>query len=230
VISRNGSPEDGCPVVSTIVTILLLAPLAAAAAALVWIVAERRRAARDEAFQSLAARRGWSLTISDQKLGRPPSLRLAARSGPGWTARATRAGHGGARPIQAGTEFESDEPRWPDGLFVIGPAPQPVQPDNPEGQRAIARMLGEDVAKYCAVLRHAPLDHGLALYTTADLPPRFDIPAIARRLSAWEGSRRTGPILLLGPEGLRLRLREDTTRADRMEAFIDLALDLTRTI
>jgi hypothetical protein len=216
--------------VSTLVTILLLAPLGALAVAAAWILAERRRATRDEAFQALAARRGWSLTISDQKLGRPPSLRLAARSGPGWTALATRAGHGGARPIQAGTEFTIDEPRWTDGLFIIGPAPQPVQPDSAEGQRAIARSLGEDVAKYAAVLRHAPLDHGLALYTTADLPPRFDIPAIARRLAAWDDSRRTGPIMLLGPEGLRLRLREDTTRADRMEAFIDLALDLTRAI
>jgi hypothetical protein len=215
-------------------TILLLVPLAAGAAAAAWFLLQRRRIARDEAFQALAARRGWSLTISDQTLGRPPSLRLAARSGPGWTARATRAGHGGARPIQAGTEFEADEPRWADGLLVIGPAPDKgpdlPSPASPEGQRALARTLGDDVAKYAAVLRPAPLDHGLALYATADLPPRFDIPAIGRRLAAWEGHPTASPILILGPDGLRLRLRHDTVRADRMERFIDLALDLSRTL
>jgi hypothetical protein len=220
--------------VSTVLTILLLVPLAAGTAAAAWAVLQRRRIARDEAFQALAARRGWSLTISDQKLGRPPSLRLAARSGPGWIARATRAGHGDSHSVQAGTEFEIDEPRWPDGLFVIGPAPVPA-PDaaalqTPEGQRALARTLGDDVAKYAAVLRHAPLDGGLALYATADLPPRFDIPAIGRRMSEWKGTGSSRPILILGPEGMRLRLRHDTTRADRMEGFIDLALDLARTI
>jgi hypothetical protein len=215
-------------------TVLLLVPLAAGAAALAWAVAQRRRVTRDEAYQALAARRGWSLTISNQQLGRPPSLRLAARSGPGWTARATRAGRGDARPVQAGTEFDIDEPRWTDGLFVIGPAPTPL-PDtqalrSPDGQRALARAFGDDVAKYAAVLRHAPLDGGLALYATADLPPRFDIPAIGRKLSGWDSAPASKPILILGPEGMRLRLRQDTTRADRMEAFIDLALDLARTI
>jgi hypothetical protein len=215
---------------STVVTILLLAPLAAAVTGAGWVALARRRTARDEAFQALAARRGWSLTISDQKLGRPPSLRLAARSGPGWTARATRAGRGDARPIQAGTEFAVDEPRWTDGLFVIGPAPDTASLQSAEGQRALSRALGDDVAKYAAVLRHAPLDDGFALYATADLPPRFDIPATVRRLAAWEGTQASRPILILGPEGMRLRLRQDTTRADRMERFIDLALDLARTL
>lgn len=205
---------------SMVLTFLLLVPLAAGAAAVAYAVVQRRRVQRDEAFQALAARRGWSLTISGEKLGRPATLRLAARSGPGWTARATRAGRGEALSAQPGTEFAIDEPSWPDGLFVIGPGPD--QPGT------LARTLGGDLAKYAEVLRAVPLDDGFALYTTADLPPRFDVPAIARHLAAWDDTAR--PILILGPEGMRLRLRRDTTRADRMEAFIDLALDLVRTI
>jgi hypothetical protein len=205
---------------STLLTIILFVPLAAGAAVAAFVLLQRRRIQRDEAFQALAARRGWSLTILGEQLGRPAALRLAARSGPGWTARATRAGRGEALATQPGTEFTIDEPSWPDGLFVIGPASDP--PGN------LARTLGGDLAKYAEVLRALPLDHGLSLYTTADLPPRFDIAAIARRLADWDDPAR--PILILGPDGMRLRLRRDTTHADRMESFIDLALDLVRTI
>lgn len=222
-----------------LLTLVLLTGLAIAVGVGVVVVQTHLQSTQREAFQALAARRGWSLNISEQKLGRPAVLRLTSRSGNGWTAQARR--QSGGAPGQAQhltTEFEAEEPRWPDGLLVIGPAlpddraqmlDHPL--DSAEGRRLLTRLMGEDVAKFGAVLHPYPTKTQLTVLATADPGYRVDFGDVAKSIDAWQpqvGGEKGQPILILGPDGMRLRLRHGTARADKMEAFIDLALDLGR--
>src|SRR5690606_18290039 len=101
-------------------TILLLMLAAGAGTGFVFWLHHRTTGER-EAFQALAARRGWSLTITEQKLGRPSSLRLISRSGSGWQAEARRlTSDTNGAPITLTTEFTAEEPHWPDGIVLIG--------------------------------------------------------------------------------------------------------------
>jgi hypothetical protein len=205
------------------------------------LIQQQRRTVQREAFQALAARRGWSLTVSDQKLGRPGVLRLTSRAGLGWTAQTRRqaAGPQGS-PAQQTTEFDADEPRWNDGLMIVGPSAPDPAPDGgsplaalgtAEGLRWLARFMGEDVAKYGSVLTAYPAHPALTVLSTADPALRIDFGDLAKLLAAWDQpvrGDRGHPILILGPDGMRLRLRHGMARADHMERFIDLALDIGR--
>ncbi len=60
---------------------------------------------------------------------------------------------------------------------------------------------------------------------------RADLPEVAKLYAGWRNAGYLErPILSLGPGGLRLRLQKDIQRADEMEVFIDLALDLGRVL
>jgi hypothetical protein len=111
-------------------------------------------------------------------------------------------------------------------------APALRQPlDTPEGRRLLTRLTGEDVAKFAAVLHPYPAKANLTVLATADPGYRVDFGDVAKLIDAWPpqiDNEKGQPILILGPDGMRLRLRHGTSRADRMEAFIDLALDLGR--
>ncbi len=105
--------------------------------------------------------------------------------------------------------------------------------DTAEGQRFLARFLGDDVAKYSAVLVHYPTEAGVTVFASADPTHHFDFGDIAKVILPWDGhisGDKGRPILTVGPEGMRLRLRHGTRRADPMERFIDLALDLGRVL
>jgi hypothetical protein len=204
------------------------------------LIQKQRLTNQREAFQALAARRGWSLTVSDQKLGRPSVLRLTSRSGHGWTAQTRRQAPGPqGSPAQQTTEFDADEPHWSDGLIIVGPevplAADGTNPlsalESPEGQRWLARFMGQDVAKYGTVLKAYEVNPAITVLATADPVHRIDFGDLAKLFAVWEQpvwGDRGHPILILGPEGMRLRLRHGTTRADHMERFIDLALDIGR--
>ena len=224
--------------------LVLLIGLAVAAGVVIFLVQTQAQSTQREAFQALAARRGWSLNISEQKLGRPAVLRLTSRSGHGWTAQARRLSGDAARPAQQlTTEYEADEPSWTEGLLVIGP-PLPEDQaavlsqaqgalDSPEGQKLLSGFLGDDVAKYGAVLRQYPTKANITVLATADPRHRVDFGDIGKLIDTWKpqvSGEKGRPILILGPDGMRLRLRHGTRRADQMESFIDLALDIGRVL
>ena len=221
---------------------ILLALVAALAGAALALFLRGRQTARREAFQALAARRGWSLTVSDQVLGRPAVLRLASRSGPAWTAETrTRPRSTDGTPEVRTTEFEAGETRWTDGLLVIGAAPAAeteVQArlllgvaEGPQGQRMLSETLGERMAADAEALSPRPASPGLIVLASAPPEGRLDLDEVAAILTEWEpvlADERGLPVLILGRDGLRLRLRHDLQRPEVMERFVDFALGFVR--
>ncbi|MBP1805990.1 hypothetical protein [Rubellimicrobium aerolatum] len=188
-------------------------------------------AARRDAMQALAARRGWALTETGERLGRAGTLRLAPRGGHPWTVE-VRPKDG---PLgEAVTEFETEEPRWTGGTLIVLahpgelPALEPVR-----RERALRDLLGRKVGRLSLGLAPVAAPSGVAALADADPARRVDLPDLARAMAAWRPAMngpRGIPVLILTPEGMRLRLRHPLDRAEPMEAFADLALDLARLI
>ncbi len=204
----------------------------------------RREVRKHEDFQALAARRGWSLTQNEQTLGRPAILRLTARSGPGWQAEARLSNTAGeAGPQRRITEWRCEEPRWRDGTLIIGPAIAGgdtaiaaqvlTRLDGPQGRRAIQRLTGGRLGFEAEGLRPVEGPELLTVLATTNPHRRVDLADLGKLFAGWKPARQGDegqPILILSPGGMRLRLRHDIRDADRMEAFIDLALATVRTL
>lgn len=221
---------------------IVLAFLAMGAAS--WFAIGTLQARSREAFQTMAARRGWSLTISDEKLGRPAVLRLSSRGGMGWQVEVrqrTSSKRASGRRLAA-TEFHTDEKSCPEGMVTIGP-PIPRAVAQAAGvllgdlerlqSTALARFMGEDLARQVSALRPLPGPDTISVFASADdQAARLDLEAVADAVSAWY--ERIGrvqglqPLIMLGPDGLRVRLPAALHRADRMEAFVDMSLAIAR--
>jgi hypothetical protein len=214
---------------TTIASILLLCALVAAG---VWAWLKQQQIVQREAFQALAARRGWSLTISEQKLGRPAILRLTARSGSGWHAE-SRLDAGDTHSFQT-TVFVGEEPHWPDGCLVLTPDLQ--QPQGPVGRSQHSletRVTLALPAGLMAQMRPFPAPPGLIVQATLDPVHRFDLEALAKVMADWDPQHHSSdgqPVILIGPEGLRVQVSHGMRRADQMEQFIDFALEVIRVI
>lgn len=240
LLGRGAAPFSvGGGMIGVVTAFLILIALGLAVAVLaLWL--RLRQATQREALQALAARRGWGLSITGQRLGRPSFLRISPRAGHTWQVSVRGEAGEGLRlknPPQS-TEFAAVEPQWADGLLVIAPLlPEPgdaaalAEIGTPDGQALLARLMGEDMAGHAAVLRHYPSAEALTVLASADPAHRIDRSDLAKLFSAWQGSAKGAeafPIMILSNDGFRLRLRLGIVRADRMESFIDLALDLIR--
>lgn len=235
----------GCAALSALLNALTAVAFLALAAGVGVLWYRQLQTARLEALQALAARRGWALVMSERTLGRPGVLRLSPRGGHAWTVETRRAAAGtqGRAAEMQRTEFAAEDPRWTEGLLIIGPALPPdaqeIVPgrtgslDTPEIARLLARLLGEDLSRYGAVLRPFPAPPGISVFATSDPTHRVMLADFAKLHASWvplakgEAGR---PVILLGPDGLRVRLRHGIRRADRMEAFIDFSLDVARVL
>ncbi|MCC5975179.1 MAG: hypothetical protein JJT81_14155 [Rubellimicrobium sp.] len=223
---------------------IMLVLLAMAAAG--WYAIGTLQARSREAFQTMAARRGWALTISDEKLGRPAVLRLSARGGMGWQVevRQRTSSRRGPRKSLEATEFHTDEKTCPEGMVAIGP-PIPRAMMQAAGvllgdlerlqSTALARFMGEDLARQVTALRPCPGPDNLSVFASSeDLVARLDLAAISEAIVAWHEriGRTQGlqTLILLGPDGLRIRLPAAVHRADRMEAFVDLCLAVAKRV
>jgi Tfp pilus assembly protein PilV len=207
-----------------LIILLVLAVIALAiAVALLWL--RLRSATRREAMQALAARRGWSLTLTEGKLGRAALTRLAPRGGTGWQVTARHlAGATLGDGATESTRFETDEPVWADGIIVIVPKAAMNQPDT-------APTLPDPGDDGAPLLQSYPGPDTLRLWATTDPTRRADWQDVAKVLVLSEftaDGSLSFPMVVLGPDGLRLHLARDIKRADRMEAFIDLGLELAR--
>lgn len=217
--------------------VFLILVILAAIGGLVALVGYIENAQRD-AFQALAARRGWSLNIAKRSMGRPPVLRLSSRGGPEWEARGRHVpGDRGAFRTARTTEFIGQDPRWQDGTLFIGSDhvdwPEDTRPPNAEAIDDILRrrIVGQGRAADITTLTRRPAPEGIAAYTTTDPGFRFDFDELAALWRDWppRGPGADGyPTLQFGPEGLWLHLPHGTRTADDMEAFVDFALTLGR--
>lgn len=217
--------------------------LAVAAFGLSWL--RQRETAKREAFQELAARRGWSLTITKQTLGRPAILRMTARSGTHWQAEARRlatAGTATSTVIQT-TEFRTDDPKWSDGLLLVGPAlPAGTDEmalqmldalDGEHSRTILSRIIGSDLSKDLSGLKSLPNDAGLTVLASGDPSKRLDLAELTQLMSNWTpviSGEKGCPIVIFGEDGLRVRLRHGTSTADRMERFIDFSQSVAKLV
>lgn len=223
---------------STVLTVLVVGVFLALAGGIGYLWLRLHETSRREALQALAARRGWALTISEEKLGRPGVLRLMPRGGPTWTVETRNTPDAPAQPIRPAaqtTEFLTDEPRWEDGLIVIAGPLSGVTPaaadgslDNDAGRTLVRQLLGPAPAGYAAHLRPWPGPDSATVLATAAPTPRIDLSDMGKHMASWTGDPRTPPVIVLGPDGLRLHLPVGLRRADQMERFIDFALETAR--
>ncbi len=181
--------------------------------------------ARRDGMQALAARRGWALTVSSERLGRAGTLRIVPRGGTPWLAE--------ARPKRApggpATEFEAEAPRWSEGTLVMvaDRLPEELLPGG------LRDLLGDGAARRAGTLRPMPGPEGVTVLADADPSLRVDLGELAGPLRGWSpvtSGLRGRPVLVLSPEGLRLRLRHPIQRPEQMDRFLDLALELSRRI
>ena len=225
---------------TTIASLVLLSAVATVAG---WLWLKQQQTRQREAFQALAARRGWSLTITEQKLGRPAILRLTARSGRGWHCESQApAGSDTGRSAYLTTEFTAADPHWPEGYLVLGPGPsagtdlESTAVMVPKGKSSltmadrIGQALPDGVKAQLDGYLSVP---GLTVQATCDPLQRFDMAELAKLMSGWQMQQANidgQPVLHIGPEGFRLQVGHGMRRADQMETFIDFALAIIRVI
>jgi hypothetical protein len=188
-------------------------------------------AARQDAMQAVAARRGWALTVTGERLGRTGTLRLVPRGGLPWLAEARPKGAAGG----PATSYEAEAPRWAEGtlLMIAAPLPGAAEAGALPAVEALRDLLGEETARLAETLRVAPGPEGVAVLSDANPTLRVDLGDLAQALRGWvpvAPGPRGLPVLVLSPEGLRLRLRHPIRRPEQMERFLDLALELSRLI
>lgn len=222
---------------------ILAALIAAGFGGALWL--RQREIANHEAMQALAARRGWSLNVSKQALGRPAVLRLSARSGVHWQAEARRLAP--STPIGGATgqttDFRGPDPVWTDGLLVLGRIGPDALRDQAhqmlEGARghSAQKLLGQaasaSVLPLIERLTARPAPDGLTILATDDPSRVADFNDVAKLIRDWPAQRSSDkgqPVLILGPDGFRMRLGHGTSSAEQMEQFIDLALSICRVI
>lgn len=223
---------------STVLTVLVVCVFLALAGGIAYLWLRLHETSRREALQALAARRGWALTISEEKLGRPGVLRLMPRGGPTWTVETRNTGTALERPwrpVAQSTEFLTDDPRWDEGMIVIaGPLAEGTRPEgegapqNDPGRALIERLLGPETAAHAPLLQLWSAPGGATVLASAPPTPRIDLSDMGKHMAAWAGDSRTPPVIVLGPDGLRLHLPVGLRRADQMERFIDFALETAR--
>lgn len=229
-LGRNAATGRTSCTMSLLLNLILSAGFAAAFGAAVHFWRIHLDTSRRDEMQALAARRGWALTVTGERLGRAGTLRLVPRGGLPWVAEARPGGSAGG-PV---TEYEAEAPRWAEGtlILVAGPLPE-TEAEGFPSLRGLRDLLGEKTARLAGSLRVVPGPEGVTVLSDGSPSRRADLGDLAATLRAWpplaQGSRGL-PVVILSPEGLRLRLRTTIKRPEQMERFLDLALGLSRLI
>lgn len=221
-------------------TMALLLILALLAFAVAFHVLLRRPERRDvEALAALAAARGWTIERRMATMGKGYRVVVTPQDGAGWSCLVTRYINVGRGGTVRTTEFEDPEVGLSAGLVVIGPG-------LPDGERKAAasllgtlggglermmaiRILGEELAASAPDLRllEAACLPGATVFATDAAPAAAMAAACAPLLEAWRKAHpktEADPILILGTQGLRIRLRTDASTEPLLSAFLDLAL------
>lgn len=216
--------------------LVVIAALAAVALAVAF--GRHRQTVRREAFEALAARRGWSFTLTRQSLGRPGTLRLAARHGLDWSILVDRDEEDSrrTRPLSRTTRFLAPDCRWDQGLMLIVPAEMLAHPPEAAQQRDATRHFAQALPAdtdpdLCAALQPVQSDGNWVLLASTDPTRRFDLRQILDAMDHWRESApgATARVhLSIGPQGVSVILRHAIARADRMERFVDFGIGIAR--
>jgi hypothetical protein len=94
-------------------------------------------------------------------------------------------------------------------------------------------LLGEDLARLLGQFEPVSGPPGVTVLAEGDPAPRVDLQDLGRVMARFvpvAAGPRGRPVLILSPEGMRLRLRHAIKRPDQMERFLDLAFELSRLI
>ncbi len=217
--------------------LLILALLAFAVAFHLLLRRPERRDA--EELAALGAQRGWIIERQMAVGGKGYRVAVTPQDGAGWSCRVTRYINVARGGTVRSTVFEDPAIRLSTGLVVIGPGLPDAERKaaaallGPLGgglERMLAvKMLGEELATLApdlSVVDVASLP-GATVFATGDTPAATIAAACAPLLNAWRRAHpkiEAAPILVLGPDGLRLRLRTDASSAPMLGAFLDLAL------
>jgi hypothetical protein len=201
----------------------------------------QRDLTRREAIEALAARRGWSLMITSQSLGRPSILRLSSRSGPAWQAETKRFEARSGAKAQNITEYHSTATSWADNLMIIchvagdGSADPSLLAGDAEGdaidEGGIRSLVGHDIGESIPQLQVWHAHDNMIVYASTDPSLRVDLGDLAKVFLDWEPLKsgpRGQPVAILGSSGLRVRLRHAVNGADGLERFVDYGTGLYR--
>lgn len=225
----------------TVLWALIVVLLVVIATGVLIVYLRQRDLTRREAIEALAARRGWSLMITSQSLGRPSVLRLSSRSGPAWQAEIKRFEARSGAKAQNITEYHSTATSWSDNLMIIchrsgdtsSETTGPV-PDNESGlidHDEIRALVGQDIGDSIPPLQVWSVNEQMIVYASADPSLRADMGDLAKVFLEWE-PLKAGPrgqtVVILGNSGLRVRLRHSVNGADGLERFVDYATGLYR--
>ncbi|MBM1219267.1 hypothetical protein JQU17_03580 [Ponticoccus sp. SC2-23] len=225
----------------TILWALIVLLLIVITISLLIVYLRQRDQTRREAIEALAARRGWSLMITSQSLGRPSILRLASRSGPAWQAETKRFEARSGVKAENITEYHSTATSWADNLMIIchrpgdsaGEAGGATSASNTGAidQDEVRALVGQDIGDSIPPLQVWPAHERMIVYASADPSFRVDLGDLAKVFLDWE-PLKAGPrgqiVVILGNSGLRVRLRHSVNGADGLERFVDYSTGLYR--
>lgn len=214
--------------------LVALALIVIAFGAILLLTAGRGSVKLRKGLAVLASRRGWQASLVEETGGAARKLRL---SGPGWRAETRRYIQGETGSAVFATEFEAPEVQWP-GQVAIGPAL-----DGAEAALAARMMGGAGGAAAMALLTGGEMGRLVprpdasgfdgTVFSFDETVPLPDATRLQPLLAAWRRNHpaeRQFPIVILGPGGLRLRLRCDLWSVEEMERFADLGLALAEAL
>lgn len=195
------------------------------------ILPARREAA---ALQALASRRGWIVRRDYGGGGKPTRISVTPGSSGSWQAEIVRYQKGNAQAFS--TEYRAPQPRTVAGAIVVGPGLPPAEAalagqmlgmmQGRLEQLLLTALTDAALAPHLAGLAPAPGPGlpGATVMVSGGADPAQVLAGFAPHLAEWRGeepAEEAFPILIVTPEGTRLRLRQDAGAA-RLEALIDM--------
>ncbi|WP_108661100.1 hypothetical protein [Acuticoccus kandeliae] len=205
----------------------------------------RQAKARRAAFDALGAARGWRITETQSTGGSARTIDVAPEADT-WSCRVTRFRSSDTNTQVETTELRDPATALPAGAVLIGP-PIPAEAaafsamlltslDSPLGQKLLAGILG-DAAGLASGLVHVAKPGGAERAFTVLASGGAEAGVDFDRIEAAIAPSRDGkadpkrfPIVLLGEDGLRVRMRASAYDAETLATFIDTALALRAAI
>lgn len=212
-----------------------------------WIVIThlRKQAARAAALDTLAAGQGWQVERKTE--GRRHVTTLTPAQG-GWVLRVAPPRSTGSsknrNSIPGFTEFRADTPNWPGGRAIFSQR-LPGGVSNLLGGAGLAgvlqgaavkamlnRLVGSEVMAEIGRLQPFDPPPGIELSILASDDPRDgNLRAIHDLIHGWKPRKtrdRTPPGVIIGPEGMTVRLPTELQEPGDIAAFADMGQRLAR--
>lgn len=189
----------------------------------------------------MAARRGWSMDHKNASLGRTARTRIAPLVGADWSIEIVRTNNTRNSKSYATTSFSDLFAGWPGGVAVFGP-PIPAKMaamaemvlgalDGPMGQKALETLIGPDAASMTGlkfVAKPGGTARNFTMFANVNDVPDAVLDQLEKFVADWidkHSGEKNHPIVIVGPEGLRVRLRRAIHDPAQMEQFADFSLE-----